>query len=73
MIPPSDRKKAGCDSLATLLNERLDEVLGVLLEDAVDLVEDRVHIGISGRGRSSDGIFGGVCSILTPGVDWLSL
>src|SRR5919112_5408258 len=31
-------------SLATLLDERLHEVLGVGLEDLVDLVEDRVDV-----------------------------
>ena len=34
---------ASC-SLATLLDERLHEVLGVALEDVVDLVEDRVDV-----------------------------
>src|ERR1700753_3922902 len=38
--PPGD----GCGLLAALLHVRADELLSVLLEDLVDLVEDRVHV-----------------------------
>src|SRR5829696_4321765 len=38
--PPARQRR----SLAALLHEALDELLGVALEDVVDLVEDRVDV-----------------------------
>src|SRR6516162_8593729 len=41
LSPTANRGRA---SLAALLDIGADELLGVLLEDLVDLVEDRVHV-----------------------------
>src|SRR5688500_8984318 len=40
----SGRRDSLIESLSALLDERLHEVLGVALEDLVDLVEDRVDV-----------------------------
>ena len=51
MCPEQDRRPRigpapDRGSLPTLLNEGLNEFLGVLFEDLVDLVEDRVNVGV---------------------------